>query len=369
MKRRPRNVELPQITEPGHSMLIIVLTISMVVLALLRFVLIPFIGKSKEPARLNETDAKHVSQLVLETLAEYGIQDKWIAKKKSYFEVSVPTSLQLYDLYASISEHLEEEGAQVLKCTGDQQNEKIDLIVGKNNKAGNRFLLVWRPVHPAMAGVAAIIIDDFGYGYDNVVKEFILFPKAITLSVIPGLKESQQIAREAQLAQKEVLIHMPMEPLEEKYSDEGYTLLTGQDPGLVRLRIRRACADLPMAVGMNNHQGSKATADEELMKVALSEMKAAGKFFIDSRTNSKSVALSVARSLRLRAAENQVFLDVEDDEGFIAEQLKKMADLAASRGKVIAIGHVRKKTLSVLKSELPTLEARGIEFVFVSQVL
>ena len=201
------------------------------------------------------------------------------------------------------------------------------------------------------------------------MKEFILFPKRITLSIIPGLKESTQVAREAQLAQKEVLIHMPMEPLEEKYSDEGFTILTGQDPGIVRLRIRRACSVLPMSVGINNHLGSKATADVDLMRVVMSEIKTTGRFFVDSRTSPESVALSVAKSMKLRAAANQVFLDVEDDEEFISGQLKKLAELATTKGKAIAIGHVRKKTLHVLKSELPALEARGIELVFVSETL
>lgn len=338
-------------------------------LALLQFVAIPYLSKPKTPEYLQDKEAKEVSQLVVGVLAEYNIRDKWIAKRKGYFEVGVPSSLRLYDLYAEIKARLEISDAQVIKCSEDAKTNKIDLTVGRDDKMGDRFVLVQRAIPPTKTGTAAIIIDDFGYSYDSVVKEFILFPKRLTLSIIPGLKESTQVAREAQLAQKEVLIHLPMEPLEEKYSDEGFTILTGQDPGIVRLRIRRACSVLPMSVGINNHQGSKATADAELMRVVMSEIKATGRFFIDSRTNPESVALSVAKSMKLRSAANQVFLDAEDDEEFISAQLKKLSELATAKGKAIAIGHVRKKTLRVLKSELPALEARGIELVFVSAVL
>lgn len=345
------------------------MAISAAVLAFLQFILIPLLSKPKAPQYLQDADAQEVSQIVVGVLAEYNIRDKWIAKRKGYYEVGVPSRIQLYNLCAEIRARLDASGAQVVKCSEDLRTNKIELTVGRDNKLGEKFVLVQRAIQPTKTGTAAIIIDDFGYAYDNVVKEFILFPKRLTLSIIPGLKESTQVGREAQLAQKEVLIHMPMEPLEEKYSDEGFTILTDQDPGIVRLRIRRACSVLPMSVGINNHQGSKATADAELMRVVMSEIKATGRFFVDSRTNPESVALSVAKSMKLRSGANQVFLDAEDDEEFISGQLKKLAELAASKGKAIAIGHVRKKTLRILKSDLPALEARGIELVFVSQVL
>jgi polysaccharide deacetylase 2 family uncharacterized protein YibQ len=155
----------------------------------------------------------------------------------------------------------------------------------------------------------------------------------------------------------------------ESYRHDDYILLTRHNPGTIRLRIQRAFSLMPQAVGCNNHQGSKATADTAVMRVVLSEIKSLGKHFIDSRTTSESVALEIARQLNCPAASNHIFLDVEDDETYIHGQLDRMVELAKSRGTVIAIGHMRKKTLDVIKRTVPELEARGLRFVHTSQLI
>jgi len=101
----------------------------------------------------------------------------------------------------------------------------------------------------------------------------------------------------------------------------------------------------------------------------LEELKRQNKIFIDSRTNSASVAVEAARSLRVPVAVNQVFIDAEDNSDFIRSQLTKMADLAVANGHVVAIGHLRKRTLRILQEMMPRLQTRGIEFVSVTDVI
>src|SRR5690606_41144538 len=56
-------------------------------------------------------------------------------------------------------------------------------------------------------------------------------------------------------------------------------------------------SDLPHVSGVNNHMGSKATADPRVVSDVLRAVKEAGLFFLDSRTTADSVVAQVAREL------------------------------------------------------------------------
>jgi polysaccharide deacetylase 2 family uncharacterized protein YibQ len=71
----------------------------------------------------------------------------------------------------------------------------------------------------------------------------------------------------------------------------------------------------------------------------------------------------------VRAAANQIFIDAEDDKDFIRSQMNKLADQATRDGRVIAIAHMRKRTLQVLQEMIPDLQVRGVEFVYISALL
>jgi len=320
----------------------------------------------KGPPRTDSLKVTSVTQL---TLSDFYVRDKWLKKRRDGLFITIPDKWRFIEFYQELNRRLQQIDATILSCDEDMRNRKITLTVGKHGQPIEKIVFQRKANLSPVAGYAAIIIDDFGYSYNDVVKKFIYFQTPITLSIIPGLKESQRIRRETVTAEKEFLIHLPMEPLQEKYEDHGYILLTGMSPAEIRIRIQKVCAEFPDAVGINNHQGSKATADEALMRVALSEIKFQNKFFIDSRTNNKSVALDVAQSLGLRSAANELFLDAEDNEDFIKSRIKMLGDQAAQRGHVIAIGHVRKKTLKILTEEIPKLEMKGIEFVPVSKLV
>jgi len=315
-----------------------------------------------------ERETAEVVRVVGQLLSEFHVGPHLIRDKGASYVATIPKSLHFIEFYGELRQRLEKVDGEVSGMKDDRGKSRIDFDVLVDDKLTKHFTFFRRSGLKAVSGKAAIIIDDFGYSYNGLAKEFIWFDMPLTLSVIPGLKESKRVARDAVAANKCVLVHMPMGPREEKFSDEGYALLAGQSPGTTRLRIRSAFAELPMAVGMNNHQGSLVTADRAMMKTILSELKSSKKIFIDSRTSSQSVAEEVGRSLRLAVASNQVFLDAENDETFIRDQMNKLADLAVSQGEVVAIGHLRKRTLKILRERMPQLQARGVEFVYLTDL-
>ncbi len=371
MKRRPRKIKskkkktLKFSEEKWRNGLLI----SATCLALLRFVVVPLAMHSPHPSHLSKAESNRIFLVVNNVLSDFYIRDSWRFKKRNYVEIHIPDKFKFVNFYAELNKELETTGIWVIECSENSDQTKITMTLGSGEKTAEKIIFVRKSNLPSTAGLAAIIIDDFGYTYDDVTQEFLFMREPLTISIIPGLPNTERVVRQAQLAEKEILIHMPMEPLNEKYDDHGLTILCGQDPGIIRLRIQKAISQIPNASGVNNHQGSKATADRNVMNVALREIKRNHLFFIDSRTNSKSVALDVAKKIHLASAANQMFIDAREDEDFMASQMKRLADMANKNGQVIGIAHVRKKTLQVLKKMLPELEMHGVHLVPVSKLV
>jgi len=232
-----------------------------------------------------------------------------------------------------------------------------------------RFFGTKPPVSEAKPKLA-IIIDDFGYTDQEIVNNFLRLPTKLTVSVIPGHPYSKWVARNAKLAGKEVIIHMPMEPenISNSRGEDEYMLLTGMNPNEIARRIDLAYSELPEAVGMNNHMGSLFTSDPELMQTVINSLKRKGLYFIDSMTSAKSVAYEVAIQSQVPTALRSVFLDNIRDKGEIQAQLEKAIQVARRAGCAVAIGHVCPETLAVLTDILASGLGAEVELTFASEV-
>ena len=220
-----------------------------------------------------------------------------------------------------------------------------------------------------MRGVIGLIIDDFGYRNDHVSNGFLKLPGKLTYAIIPGHDHSQLFSKKAYDAGYEIIVHMPMENIGKTYGEEEYVLMSYFQDDEIRNRIRSAFENLPESVGLNNHQGSRGTADPRVMTLLAGVIKEKKKFFIDSRTASNSLAETTMRKYNVPTNKRNIFLDNELDEQKIKTQLLKLADVAEDKGIAIGIGHVKPQTLSVLEKELPILEEKGFRFEFVSKLV
>ena len=219
------------------------------------------------------------------------------------------------------------------------------------------------------ANIIVLVIDDFGYRNDAISDGFINLPFPITCAVLPGHSNSSPIAKKAIKAGKEVIIHMPMQSSVASSGEDGFKLKTGMTSEEIEWRLSEALSEIPEAVGINNHQGSKATSDKRVMAVVASVLKNKNKFFLDSRTSSKTVAENTMRSAGVPTARRHIFLDNDLDTEKILSQFDKLERIAEKKGLAIGIGHVKKSTLEVLQKKIPDLIEQGIEFKFLSQVV
>lgn len=211
----------------------------------------------------------------------------------------------------------------------------------------------------------AVIIDDIGYHRARGL-EAIRLP-GITAAVIPRSPHGPALARRAESAGREVIIHLPM-------AGHVATLDAGgirphMPPEEIAAVVRDAFERVPNARGMNNHMGSVATRCGETMHWLMHELASHQAFFIDSRTTPDTVAERSARAHGLRTTGRDIFLDNERDLMAINTQFNALLRVARRRGHAIAIAHPYPETLEYLGRVLPLMQEAGIELVPASALL
>ena len=217
-------------------------------------------------------------------------------------------------------------------------------------------------------GQPVLIIDDLGDRWDYGQRALAL-PGAVPYAILAGTPYGARIARLASEEGREVMLHQPMEALEEGPLGSG-----SLDSHMSReefVQILRANLDaLPQVRGINNHMGSRLTGNPEMMEWLMAELhRRGGLYFVDSLTSQRSVGYEVARALGIPAARRQVFVDPDDSEASARTGLLAVERWARRRGAVIAIAHGRLLTLGLLAEALPRWEAARLRLVPVSELL
>jgi polysaccharide deacetylase 2 family uncharacterized protein YibQ len=222
--------------------------------------------------------------------------------------------------------------------------------------------------HGAASPRLAIILDDLGYER-SAADELLALPFPLTVSVLPHLPLSSEVAEEAFRRGDQVLLHLPMESEADGAKPEEIELRVGMNSQQVESALEGMLETVPHAIGVNNHQGSRATSDPVLMAELMPALRQRGLFFVDSRTAASTVAYDAAERAGVRAASRKVFLDDTATREAVLAQLDLAARDAARDGVAIAIGHPRPATIAALTEGVPRVEARGIRLVFVSDVV
>lgn len=218
----------------------------------------------------------------------------------------------------------------------------------------------------AAKGRIAIVIDDWGYHLDNLaIIKGIKLP--LTCAILPNLKNSSPVARELNRLGFEIILHLPMEP-KEKIRLERDTITSIMDAGQIHDILDKDLASVIFAKGISNHMGSRITEDKKISAIVMAEAKKRQLYFLDSFVTAKSVCREISSKIKVRFARRDVFLDNQDDPVYIRAQLIKLKNLAKGQQTVIAIGHDRRNTLTVLNQMLPAMKKEGYEFVFVSKI-
>lgn len=221
----------------------------------------------------------------------------------------------------------------------------------------------------ALAGPRiGIIIDDLG-NRGALDRRAVALDGPVAMAVLPDTPYAHSIASAAHAAGKEVLVHMPMQSVDDPDPPPNFLSLETTRAGLQR-RVEHALSSVPFAVGLNNHMGSLMTrhpGDMNWLMQALARHP--GLFFVDSRTTPHTVAAEIAREDHVPALSRDVFLDDVLNDQSVSKSFDRLLAIARRNGQALAIGHPHPVTLSVLERRLPELTAEGVTLVPLSKLL
>ncbi len=263
--------------------------------------------------------------------------------------------------------------------------------------------------------VVALVIDDWGHTRNQATRGLLKLPIPLTMAVLPNLPFSRQFSLEnTELAfpcggetvlsgreslpadrtqrlaagcfvelrlgkkqvavprkRREVILHLPMEPQGYPGINPGVEpLLIGMDQATISQLLDDKLKNLPGIRGLNNHMGSAATSDPATMRALMEVLRKKGLFFLDSLTSANSVANGMAREAGVPTLRNRIFLDYDsENEETITANLNLLIRSARNKGFALGIGHPHVATLNVLAREIPKLQADGICFVTVSEMM
>lgn len=216
------------------------------------------------------------------------------------------------------------------------------------------------PDRPAIV----IVIDDMGLDRKRSAR-VVGLPAPLTLAWLPYAHDLPAQTKTARAAGHELMVHLPMEPSVK--ADPGpNALLTSLPADEIRRRLTAALGSFDGYVGVNNHMGSRFTADRALMAPVLAEIQKRGLLWLDSRTTPNSAAGGLAGPLHLPFAGRDVFLDNVETVAAVRTQLARTETVARHQGVAIAIGHPHDATIEALAAWLPEVQKRGFTLVTIS---
>ena len=254
---------------------------------------------------------------------------------------------------------------------GDRDTNDIKRIESRHASIGERERLNLPAVEKEKPKVV-IIVDDLGFNKDSVDRLLELeFP--INFAILPYLPYSRYAAEKANQKGWDVMLHLPMEP-------QGTSGYVGDDAGDGALleslpikeiikKLHHNISSVPYVKGVNNHMGSKFTENEELMKIVLRELNMKGLFFIDSKTSKNSKGYDIAKTLGMKTALRDVFLDQQSQgENYVNSQILRLVEISKAKGYAVGICHPYPETVRALTYMLPRIN-REVEITKVSSLL
>ncbi|HEX4026159.1 MAG TPA: divergent polysaccharide deacetylase family protein [Rhizomicrobium sp.] len=198
--------------------------------------------------------------------------------------------------------------------------------------------------------VIAICIDDLGEDLAGTDKAMAL-PREVALSFLPYADATPFLAEAAGRRGHLVLAHVPMEALGGE-NPGPMTLKSGMAADEIARRLGWSLARVPGLVGINNHEGSRFTADAAAMAPVMATLHARHLFFLDSRTGPGSQAEPAAHAAGVMTAGRDIFLDDDQSAAAVSAELEMLAREAKRTGVAIAIGHPHDVTLKLLAAWL-----------------
>lgn len=288
---------------------------------------------------------------------------------RTQYTVAVPRNISMTLLNYHITAMARNLGGTVLRGVEDDGGRTLVLTLGVKTTPTDLIVLKRKPTLAVQLPQLAVVVDDLGIKDTSLARRLCGLDQTITLAVLPFQRHTDEVLRLARDTGTPFILHMPMQPESETVDPGEGALLVRDDDASVRRKLERAFASVKGAAGLNNHMGSRATADVQTMERVMAYLGERDYFFIDSRTSTKTVGYATSQRENVRSTAISGYIDVEDDQAAIEMRVRELAESARKSGTGILLGHDRPNTVAVLERMLPELASDGFRFVPVADLV
>jgi len=199
-------------------------------------------------------------------------------------------------------------------------------------------------------------------GLSDAATEAILreMPPAVSLAFSPYSRKLQRWLEQARAGGHEVLIDLPMEPLNYPEDDPGPLALLSTRPMEDNVtRLEGILARAEGVVGVAAQMGSRFSSSPDLLRPVLRTLAEHGYLYVDNGTAPTSVVPMLAQEIPVPLAVNDQFLDTEASRIAIDGRLQQIERIARSEGAAVAFAAPYPITIERLVAWIPTLETKG----------
>ena len=221
-------------------------------------------------------------------------------------------------------------------------------------------------VPPPGGPAIALIIDDMGNDW-RAYRRLMRLDVPLTLAFLPEPEAAPAMSAAARGEEAEVFLHMPMQAEKEDAGEDALGVAMPADE--IARRLDTALARLDGVSGVNNHMGSRFTADLAASRALMAALARHRLAFVDSMTTPRSIAAAAARAAGLKTGVRDVFIDDDADPAVIETQLDALRAMALRLGFAIGVAHPRPATLDALDEWVAATRRRGVRFVTAGELI
>jgi uncharacterized protein len=217
----------------------------------------------------------------------------------------------------------------------------------------------------------AIVISEFGFQANVTTVDYLAFPEPVTISLVSSKKMAVTTAQLAFDHNKEIILLLPMEPLSRPYATyKNEAIFLHYTPERIHSIINKNTVMIPFYSGFSNLCGTRVLDDSRVMRIVLEEIKNKNSYFLIDHASSRSVAVALARELKVPYRTVEISLD-SSESGLesLSDTLKHAAIIAQKTGSVVVAGRATPQFIKAIKEQLPHFQHNGIQLVPVSDLV
>jgi polysaccharide deacetylase 2 family uncharacterized protein YibQ len=224
---------------------------------------------------------------------------------------------------------------------------------------------------PVPQGVARIVIVVGGLGLSQTGTQSALqaLPEDITLAFAPYGSSLQRWVGEARDAGHEVLLQVPMEPLDYPAVNPGEHTLLVSGGAANREDLDWALGRMTSYAGVMNHMGARFSSDEHALVPFIGEIGERGLFYLDDGSSQQSLAAKIGTALAVPVLTADSILDRDRSPDAIERELMGLEAIAHARGVAIGVASAFPASVEAIARWVREAQARGIIIVPASAAL